>query len=157
MSDLAKPRFPHLNKTNYNDWVHDIRGELMEKKVWTLMKGVRPQPPPSQSAELEKWIEDKYVAAGAIYSSLSPSQKEHVKDSQEDPFKMWTILEEKHLLRKPVNRFNAYDEFFSIRKTADETLTEVAERISKAITKIRNFVLPSLILISLTRRSRPWL
>ena len=65
-------------------------------------------------------------------------QRVHFRGHEEDPIKMWKLLEEAHLSKKPGARFNAYDDLFNIRKQDDETLVGMGVRIEKAMQTIQN-------------------
>ena len=65
-------------------------------------------------------------------------QRVHFRGHEEDPLKMWELLEAAHLSKKPGARFNAYDDLFSIRKQDDETLVNLGVRIEKSMQTIQN-------------------
>jgi hypothetical protein len=62
----------------------------------------------------------------------------HFRGHEEDPIKMWELLEAAHLSKKPGAKFNAYDDLFNIRKQDDETLVDLGVRIEKAMQTIQN-------------------
>jgi len=51
---------------------------------------------------------------------------------------MWAALESAHVQKRPGTRFNAYDDFFSIRKEENESLQALIARIGGAMTKMQN-------------------
>ncbi|OJA16490.1 hypothetical protein AZE42_13552 [Rhizopogon vesiculosus] len=61
----------------------------------------------------------------------------HIDAVQDDPVKMWTTLASIHLQQRPGARFNAWDDFFSIRKQPDESLSTLIARIEDGMSKIK--------------------
>jgi hypothetical protein len=57
---------------------------------------------------------------------------------EEDPVKMWHLLQKPHLQQKPGARFNAYNDLFSIQKDQKESLVDLGVRIEKAMGTIQN-------------------
>src|ERR1700710_2359842 len=53
------------------------------------------------------------------------------------PVKIWTTLASIHLQQRPGARFNAWDDFFSIRKQPDESLSTLIARIEDGMSKIK--------------------
>jgi len=77
-------------------------------------------------------------AAGEIYLLVENDQWVHFRGHEEDPIKMWELLEAAHLSKKPGARFNAYDDLFNIRKQDDESLVDLGVRIEKTMQTIQN-------------------
>ena len=77
-------------------------------------------------------------AAGEIYLLVENDQQVHFRGHEEDPIKMWELLEAAHVSKKPGARFNAYDDLFNIRKQDDESLVDLGVRIEKAMQTIQN-------------------
>ena len=94
--------------------------------------------PASKADKLEKWEMKAEKAAGEIYLLVENNQRMHFRRHEEDPIKMWELLEAAHLSKKPGARFNAYDDLFNIRKQDDETLVDLGVRIEKAMQTIQN-------------------
>ncbi|KAF9537210.1 hypothetical protein CPC08DRAFT_810154 [Agrocybe pediades] len=92
-----------LSNSNYTEWC--VSGK--ETK-------------PSDPKEAEKWEIKEEKAAGEIYLLVESDQRVHFGGHEEDPIKIWALLEAAHLSKKPGARFNAYDDLFSIRKQDDE-------------------------------------
>ena len=88
--------------------------------------------------ELAKWETKQEKAAGEIYLGVESDQRVHFRGQEDDPKAMWDSLKKAHLHQKPGARFNAYDELFSIHKADDETLMDVATRVEKAMSNIKN-------------------
>ncbi|KAJ3910869.1 hypothetical protein F5877DRAFT_86864, partial [Lentinula edodes] len=92
----------------------------------------------SDTEKLEKWELKAEKAAGLIYLAVSPAQQVPIKAHQEDPIRMWSILEQQHVSKKPGARFNAYNALFTITKSADESLMDMAARVEAAMADIQN-------------------
>ncbi|KAI9571899.1 hypothetical protein HD554DRAFT_1987521, partial [Boletus coccyginus] len=59
----------------------------------------------------------------------------------DDPSAAWKALKTLYVQQKPATRFVAYDEFFSIRKRPEETLTALTARVEQGMSRIKE--LPS--------------
>ena len=73
-----------------------------------------------------------------MYLLVENDQRVHFRGHEEDPIKMWELLEAAHLSKKPGVRFNAYNDLFNIRKQYDKTLVDLEVRIEKAMQTIQN-------------------
>ncbi|KAA1479274.1 hypothetical protein DENSPDRAFT_886590 [Dentipellis sp. KUC8613] len=93
------------------------RKNLRTRRLWLIVNGTskKPSPKPDNSAAVEDWEERASQAAGLIFLYLEPSQRIHVQTLQDNPVLMWTTLASVHVQKRPGTRFNAYDDFFSIR------------------------------------------
>ena len=125
-----------LNSSNYREWAGEMRAWLMRNGLWRLVSGKEARP--SDAKELDKWEQKAEKAAGEIYLLIDNDQRVHISGNEENPIKMWEILEAAHLSKKPGARFNAYDDLFSIRKQDDENLIGLGVRIEKAMQNIQN-------------------
>jgi hypothetical protein len=76
-------------------------------------------------------------AAGELYLACSVEQRMHIDAVQDDPVKIWTTLASIHLQQHPGARFNVWDDFFSIRKQPDESLSTLIARIEDGMSKIK--------------------
>jgi len=56
----------------------------------------------------------------------------------DNPIKIWTTLEVVHIQKCPGTLFNAYNDFFSIRKNESESLQTLRARIKRAMSKMQN-------------------
>ena len=56
---------------------------------------------------------------------------------QDNPVQIWTTLASVHLQQRPGVRFNAWDDFFSIRRQPDESLSTLIARIEDGMSKIK--------------------
>ena len=110
----------------------------MRNGLWRLVSKKETKLPASKADELEKWEMKAEKAAGEIYLLVENDQRVHFRGHEENPIKMWELLEAAHLSKKPGARFNAYDELFNIRKQDDETLVDLGVRIEKVMQTIQN-------------------
>ncbi|KAH7922157.1 hypothetical protein BV22DRAFT_1114030 [Leucogyrophana mollusca] len=83
------------------------------------------------------WDAKADKAAGELYLGLSPEQRIYINAVQDDPITMWSTLASIHIQERPGTRFNAWDDFFSIRKQDDEALSSLITRIEDSMSKIQ--------------------
>ena len=132
----STPRFKPLNSGNYHEWSGEMKAWLMKLGYWRLVNGKDLKP--TKEELIGMWETKAEKAAGEIYLAVESDQRVHIKGVEEDPVQMWEKLQKAHLHKRPGTRFNAYDEFFSIRKEEDKTLTNLAMRIDKSMINIQN-------------------
>lgn len=101
-------------------------------------------------------MKDQEAASGYIFLGLEDDQKPQIQHLLDDPQAMWKKLEDTHLLKHPVTRFNAYNALLGIRKAEDESLPALTARVEKAMQDIKILVLLLSHLIFLTRISCVW-
>ncbi|KDR65192.1 hypothetical protein GALMADRAFT_23159, partial [Galerina marginata CBS 339.88] len=87
---------------------------------------------------LDAWLDKADKASGQIYLMVEPDQRIHFNGITDDPVKMWEALKAVHLQKRPGNRFNAYDDLFSIRKGEEESLQTLINRVDEAICRIQD-------------------
>ncbi|KZP03335.1 hypothetical protein FIBSPDRAFT_969090 [Athelia psychrophila] len=148
------PTYPKLNESNYADWSVDTKALLQSQKLWRLVSGTQTKPTVSSSDATAKKTEQTALddcedrserAYGIITLSLSPGQKTHISTTTaDDPVAMWTALNVKlgntihvHEAQQPGNRYNAYDDLFSIKKQDDEALSALIMRTEQAVYLIK--------------------
>ena len=107
------------------------------KGLWTIVSGAEKRPDDSKADLQAKWDVRADKAAGQLYLSLSAEQRTHIDAVQDDPVQIWSTLESIHLQQRPGARFNAWDDFFLIRKKQDESLTSLITRIEDSMSKIQ--------------------
>jgi len=61
----------------------------------------------------------------------------HIDAVQDNPVEIWTTLASIHLQQRPGVHFNAWDDFFSIQKQPDESLSTLIARIENDMSKIQ--------------------
>ena len=133
----STPSFPKLSCSNYSTWKGEMKAFLRTKGLWTIVSGAEKRPDDSQSDLQAKWDVRADKAAGQLYLSLSTEQRMHIDAVQDHHAQIWSTLESLHLQQRPGARFNAWDDFFSIRKKQDESLTSLIARIEDSMSKIQ--------------------
>lgn len=126
-----------LTEANYSTWKGEMKAYLRTKGLWLLVSGKETRPPASQAEEQAKWDQKQDKAAGELFLHCSADQRLHFEDVQDDPVKIWTTLKSTHVQQLPATRFNAWDDFFTIRKRPDESLSTLIARIKEAMAKIQ--------------------
>ncbi|KAG2076118.1 hypothetical protein BDR04DRAFT_1004513, partial [Suillus decipiens] len=114
-----------------------MKAYLRTKGLWLLVSGKESRPPASEPEEQAKWDQKQDKAAGELFLHCSADQRLHFEDVQDDPVKIWTTLESTHVQQLPATRFNAWDDFFTIRKRPDESLSTLIARIEEGMAKIQ--------------------
>ncbi|EGN98725.1 hypothetical protein SERLA73DRAFT_107836 [Serpula lacrymans var. lacrymans S7.3] len=148
MSD-SDPKFHPLSGTNYPQWSGEMQAWLMTKGLWRLVSGAE-KCPGTDAEAIEKWELRAEKAAGALYLNVTKEQRIHLDGIIDDPVKIWEKLAIVHVSKKPGTRFNAYDDFFSIRKKEDESLQSLMTRIDEGMHQRTR---PSSGMLSLLKRS----
>src|SRR5205823_2903190 len=105
--------------------------------------------PTSPLEEERKCMSRASRASGELYLLVGEEQRAHIEGIEDDPLAIWAKLASIHVQKKPGARSNAYDDFFSIRKHPDESLTSLISRIDQSMQKIhqlrpRSFTLATL-------------
>ena len=131
-----------LSNSNYPEWAGEMKAWLMRNGLWRLVSGREIKPQTNDSYSLSDWEAKADKAAGEIYLLVENDQRVHFRGSDDDPIKMWKLLEAAHLSKRPGARFNAYDDLFSIRKQDDESLVNLGVKIEQAMQNIQNLRTP---------------
>ena len=129
----STPSFPKLCSSNYLTWKGEMKAFLHTKGLWTIVSGAEKRPDDSKADLQAKWDVRADKAAGQLYLSLSAEQRTHIDAVQDDPAQIWSTLESIHLQQRPGACFNAWDNFFLIRKKQDESLTSLITRIEDSV------------------------
>ena len=93
--------------------------------------------------KLDAWEDKAEEAAGELYLALEDSQKQHVKNIEDNPVMMWATLRSVHVQQRPATRFNAYSALFNIRKAEDESLPSLITKVEAALQEIRSLATES--------------
>ena len=133
----STPSFPKLSSSNYSIWKGEMKAFLCTKGPWTIVSGAEKRPDDSQSDLQAKWDLRADKAAGQLYLLLSAEQRTHIDAVQDHPVQIWSTLESIHLQQCPGACFNTWDDFFSIRKKQDKSLTSLIARIEDSMSKIQ--------------------
>jgi hypothetical protein len=142
MSSSSTPTFAKLSAQNYPTWAGEMEAWLRSAGVWRIVDGssVKPTEPSPNTKEhteaVEAWEIKSDKAAGWLYLMVEHDQRIHFNGIQSDPVKMWKALKDVHLQQRPGNRFNAYDDLFSIRKQEEESLQTLMNRVDEAMRRI---------------------
>ncbi|EIW85311.1 hypothetical protein CONPUDRAFT_150127 [Coniophora puteana RWD-64-598 SS2] len=123
----ASKRIKALTKDNYASWAVDISALARSKGFYRLLKGTETRPQDPDKAE--DWDTRQEKAAGELMLSLSEEQRIHVKGKEDDPTAMWDALQAVHQQKIPGTRFNAFDDFFALRKRPEESLSSLIARV----------------------------
>ncbi|KAJ8579217.1 hypothetical protein M405DRAFT_835998, partial [Rhizopogon salebrosus TDB-379] len=125
-----------LTSSNNPTWKGETKAYLRVKGLWLLVNGSETHP--TSDTDLQaKWHVKADKAAGELYLACSVEQRMHIDAVQDDPVKIWTTLASIHLQQRPGARFNAWDDFFSIRKLPDKSLSTLIARIEDGMSKIQ--------------------
>jgi hypothetical protein len=84
------------------------------------------------------WMNKSLKAAGLLVSYISPEVKAYVRDVSEDPVKIWETLKTTFIKPTSAPRFQAYQDLFSIKKDASETLGSVINRVDEQVRIIKS-------------------
>jgi hypothetical protein len=112
--------------------------------LWRIVNGTKTKPvQPSTPTEadttaLEAWEMKSERAAGYLMLMVGSDQRVHFGDERDNPVTMWTALKAVHLQKWPGNRFNTYDELFSIRKAEDESLQSLINWVEDCMRRIKD-------------------
>ncbi|KAF8802077.1 hypothetical protein BYT27DRAFT_7226484 [Phlegmacium glaucopus] len=100
--------------------------------LWHIVNGSTPlpslseEPTDAQLLAVETWKTKSDKAAGWLFLMVEDDQKT-------TQLAIWTALQAVHMQKCPGHRFNAYDDFFSIRKQEDESLQTLMNRVDAAL------------------------
>lgn len=98
MNTMAKIK--PLSNSNYPEWSGEMKAWLMRNGLWRLVS--KREVKPSKEDDLTKWEAKAEKAAGEIYLLVENDQRVHFRGHEEDPIKMWELLEAAHLSKKPI-------------------------------------------------------
>jgi len=91
-----------------------------------------------------EWDDKADKACSLLTLRVEQSQRIIFQNVSDNPIKIWTALEAAHIQRCPGTRFNAYNDFFSIRKKESELLQTLIVRINDVMSKMQTYVLQTL-------------
>jgi len=125
-----------LTSTNYATWKGEMKAYLRVKGLWLLVNGTETRHATDSDAQA-KWDVKADNTAGELYLACSVEQRMHIDAVQDTPVQIWTTLASIHLQQRPGARFNAWDDFFSIWKQLDESLSTLIAWIEDGMSKIK--------------------
>ena len=136
-----EPHIEKLGTNNYIKWSGEVQAWLRSRQLWVLVSGKKKHPTGSLKeveSKQEDWDAKAEEASGWIFLLVETSQTIHLKGLEDDPVAMWEALKKVHQQQKPGTRFNAYDDLFSIRKTEEESLQSLINRVDTAMQYIKD-------------------
>ena len=68
---------------------------------------------------------------------ITLDQRVHIREHHNNPITAWKALKDLFVQQKAGTRFVAYDEFFSIRKCPEESLTALSARVEHVMARIK--------------------
>jgi hypothetical protein len=113
-----------------------MKAYLRVKGLWLLVNASETRPTSDNDLQA-KWDVKADKAAGELYLACSVEQRMHIDTIQDDPVNIWTTLASIHLQQHPGARLSAWDNFFSIWKQPDESLSTLIARIEDGMSKIK--------------------
>ena len=139
-SQSVHPTFPKLNEHNYHTWKFDMQAllMLMRNAAWLIVNGTMEEPSNRSTQEWKDWQLANMNAAGVIYSQVESQIQPLIRENLDSAFDMWSTLEEHYSKDNAASRFLVYDEFFSISKAEDESLTSLVGRVEDTLQKLRS-------------------
>ncbi|KAI0039705.1 hypothetical protein FA95DRAFT_1612364 [Auriscalpium vulgare] len=81
------------------------------------------------SPDITKLGEDNYVTWNSEKAAEERPARSSFGGEEDNPVVMWNRLEVFYVTKRPIGRFNTYDDLFSIRKEENETLSALTTRI----------------------------
>ena len=134
-TSIWAPKFPKLNEHNYHVWKFDMQALLQRNSTWRLVKGTYEEPS-ANADDLETWEAMNMNAAGVIYSQVEPSIQPLIREKLDNAPGMWTTLKDHFAKDNAASRFLIVDEFLSISKQTDESLTSLCARVEDTLQKV---------------------
>ena len=136
-SNHFSPKFPPLNEHNYHSWKFDIQALLQRNGTWGVVSG-RQERPESPGEPQDAWDAKSDNAAGTIYSQVEPKVQTLIREYLDDAPEMWSQLKTLYAQDNAASRFLIVDEFLSISKQTDESLTSLCARVEDSLQKVRS-------------------
>ncbi|KIO02022.1 hypothetical protein M404DRAFT_72895, partial [Pisolithus tinctorius Marx 270] len=124
-----------LTSSNNNTWKGEMKAFLCTKGLWTIVNGSEKRPDDAAKS-CSKWDLRADRAAGELDLVLSSEQRTHVEALISGAVMVWEKCENE-VHRHHMNSFNAWDDFFYIRKQPDESLSSLIARIEDSMSKIQ--------------------
>ena len=115
-----------------------MQAHLLVKSLWGITSGDETQPSDANSSAAITWREKSGQAAGSIYLMLEPDIQVMVAQHLMDAAVMWKKLKETYTQENAASRFLILDEFLSVSKGADESLTALCARVEDSLQKVRS-------------------
>jgi len=110
---------------------------LRKAGVWRIVNGQKTIADDAKEVDKDAFWVASDKAAGELSLWIEDGQKTHIKGVEGDPKQIWEKLAAAHTSNRPIVRFNAYDDFFSLRKKPDQTLSQTATLVEEAMQRIQ--------------------
>ena len=136
MDSTTSTTITPLSEHNYQTWKRDISALLRSKGLWRIVDG-KSLCPSSDDEKIEAWHDKASKAAGLIALSLSDSQKVYLEDIEDNPVKIWKVLEEKHVEKIAGSRFIVYDELLSVALDDPASPTSLIPKVDNILRRIK--------------------
>ena len=148
-SNTAAPRFEKLKVGGWTAWEVNMTAFMRSRGLMGHVTGFARAPTvPTATADnseavallqvkLDEFNVAKEKAAGEIMLMLEPEEQAHVRGLEDKPKDLWEALKKRHVQERPTARFNAFDDFFSIRLEEGETLDKLAKRVKSGMLLIQ--------------------
>ena len=133
-TQASGPSFPKLSEHNYHTWKFDMQALLQRNGTWAIVKGTVTE---STMQDTEKWTQGNWNAAGIMYSHLESKIQPLVREHLDSAKGMWDKLKSQYAEDSAAGRFLILDEFLSIAKQPDESLTALCARVEDALQKVK--------------------
>ena len=114
-----------------------MRAVLRGKGLWRLVSEQEKRHS-SDANKQEEWDNKANKACDLLTLGFEQFQQIVFQDVSDDPIKIWAVLKVAHIQKWPGTRFNAYDDFFSIRNNDSESLQALIVRINSSMSKLQN-------------------
>ena len=90
--------------------------------------------------EYDSWLDKSGQAAGYIYSVLDESRQDLIAEEfgELDARKMWTMLRDLHMQKKPSSQFAAYEALLTASLQENETLPAFGGRVLGLFRKVKD-------------------
>ena len=113
---------------------------LIAKDLWGYASGAVTKEGVTDAAASKTYYSTSQIVCALIYLNIDPEMEAFIVDKLDsmDAPGMWKALEDECLSKHPGAHFNAFDDFFSIRKQEDESLTLLAVRVAESIHYVCN-------------------
>lgn len=136
-TNVPAAHFPKLTDVNYHTWKFDMQAMLMRNGSWLIVDGKITKPTSPGDAQ-DTWMIRDMNAAGVIYSYVTEPIQTLIRGNLNSSVDMWNTLKTHFSQDNAASRFLIFDEFFSIAKQPDESLSTVVSHVENGLQKIRS-------------------
>jgi len=137
MAESSLIKIQPLNETNYQIWSMEMWAVLRGKGLWRIISK-QEKKHPLDADKQEEWNNKADKACSLLTLTFEQSQRIIFQSVSDNPIKIWATPRVVDIQRCPGTRFNAYDNFFSIRKNESKSLQTLMARIDDTMSKMQN-------------------